>query len=90
VAILKQILRRKLALFGLVVILVVVAAALFAPWIVPFSPDEQLFDGLTLEGARAPASASASSAPTTMSRRSTWPAGAMATRWSRNTCRAAS
>ncbi|WP_052120767.1 ABC transporter permease [Inquilinus limosus] len=53
-AILKQILRRKLALFGLVVILVVVAAALFAPWIVPFSPDEQLFDGLTLEGAPLP------------------------------------
>ncbi|MGO4126061.1 ABC transporter permease [Inquilinus sp. YAF38] len=50
-AILSQLLRRKLALFGLVVILVVVAAALLAPWIVPFSPDEQLFDGLTLEGA---------------------------------------
>ncbi|MGO1077050.1 ABC transporter permease [Inquilinus sp. CA228] len=50
-AILSQLLRRKLALFGLVIILVVVAAALLAPWIVPFSPDEQLFDGLTLEGA---------------------------------------
>lgn len=50
-AILSQLLRRKLALFGLIVILVVVAAALLAPWIVPFSPDEQLFDGLTLEGA---------------------------------------
>ena len=49
--ILSQLLRRKLALFGLVIILVVVAAALLAPWIVPFSPDEQLFDGLTLEGA---------------------------------------
>jgi peptide/nickel transport system permease protein len=53
-AILSQLLRRKLALFGLVVILVVVAAALLAPWIVPFSPDEQLFDGLTLEGAPLP------------------------------------
>jgi peptide/nickel transport system permease protein len=51
VAILSQLLRRKLALFGLIVILVVVGAALLAPWIVPFSPDEQLFDGLTLEGA---------------------------------------
>ncbi|MFE0757938.1 ABC transporter permease [Inquilinus sp. NPDC058860] len=50
-AILSQLLRRRLALFGLLVILVVVAAALLAPWIVPFSPDEQLFDGLTLEGA---------------------------------------
>jgi peptide/nickel transport system permease protein len=54
VAILSQLLRRKLALFGLLVILVVVAAALLAPWIVPFSPDEQLFDGLTLEGAPLP------------------------------------
>lgn len=53
-AILSQLLRRKLALFGLLVILVVVAAALLAPWIVPFSPDEQLFDGLTLEGAPLP------------------------------------
>ncbi|MGL4962640.1 MAG: ABC transporter permease [Inquilinus sp.] len=53
-AILKQLLRRKLAVFGLLVILVVVAAALLAPWIVPFSPDEQLFDGLTLEGAPLP------------------------------------
>jgi peptide/nickel transport system permease protein len=54
VAILSQLLRRKLALFGLIVILVVVGAALLAPWIVPFSPDEQLFDGLTLEGAPLP------------------------------------
>uniref|UniRef100_UPI00378498D3 ABC transporter permease n=1 Tax=Inquilinus sp. TaxID=1932117 RepID=UPI00378498D3 len=53
-AILSQLLRRKLALFGLIVILVVVGAALLAPWIVPFSPDEQLFDGLTLEGAPLP------------------------------------
>ncbi|WP_225768201.1 ABC transporter permease [Inquilinus sp. Marseille-Q2685] len=53
-AILSQLLRRKLALFGLLVILVVVAAALLAPWIVPFPPDEQLFDGLTLEGAPLP------------------------------------
>ncbi|WP_186002923.1 ABC transporter permease [Mycobacterium sp. KBS0706] len=53
-AILNQLLRRRLALFGLLVILVVVAAALLAPWIVPFSPDEQLFDGLTLEGAPLP------------------------------------
>jgi len=54
VAILRQLLRRKLALFGLLVILVVVAAALFAPWIAPFSPDDQLFDGLTIEGAPLP------------------------------------
>ncbi|WP_026873622.1 ABC transporter permease [Inquilinus limosus] len=53
-AILSQLLRRKLALFGLLVILVVVAAAVFAPWVAPFSPDEQMFDGLTLEGAPLP------------------------------------
>src|SRR5690349_24262521 len=53
-AILSQLLRRRLALFGVLVILVVVAAAIFAPWIVPFPPDDQLFDGLTLEGAPLP------------------------------------
>jgi peptide/nickel transport system permease protein len=52
--VLKQLLRRKLALFGLAVILVIVGAAVFAPWIVPFSPDDQMFDGLTLEGAPLP------------------------------------
>jgi peptide/nickel transport system permease protein len=53
-SVLKQLLRRKLALFGLAVILVIVGAAVFAPWIVPFSPDDQMFDGLTLEGAPLP------------------------------------
>ncbi|MDR6290965.1 MULTISPECIES: ABC transporter permease [Inquilinus] len=52
--VLRQLLRRKLALFGLAVILVIVGAAIFAPWIVPFSPDDQMFDGLTLEGAPLP------------------------------------
>ena len=46
--------RRPLALFGLIVILVVVLAAIFAPLIAPFPPDEQLFEGLTLEGAPLP------------------------------------
>ena len=49
--VLGRIIRRPLAAFGLVVIVVTVAAALFAPWIVPFDPNEQFFDGLTLEGA---------------------------------------
>ena len=49
--VLGRIIRRPLATFGLVVIVVTVAAALFAPWIVPFDPNEQFFDGLTLEGA---------------------------------------
>jgi len=46
-----RLLRRPLAAFGLVVISFVVGAALFAPWLVPFNPNEQFFDGLTLEGA---------------------------------------
>ncbi|MBA3910772.1 MAG: peptide ABC transporter permease [Rhodobacter sp.] len=45
---------RKLALVGLVLIGLVVAGALFAPWIAPFDPNDQMFDGLTLEGAPMP------------------------------------
>lgn len=51
---LRRLVRRKLALLGLVLILVVVAGAVLAPWIAPYAPDEQLFDGLTLEGAPLP------------------------------------
>lgn len=43
--------RRPLALFGLAVIVIVVSAAIAAPLIAPFLPDDQRFDGLTLEGA---------------------------------------
>ncbi|MFZ5791734.1 MAG: ABC transporter permease [Pseudomonadota bacterium] len=46
--------RDKLALAGLGVILVTVAVALLAPWIAPYDPFEQFFDGLTLEGAPLP------------------------------------
>nr|WP_246849684.1 ABC transporter permease [Rubellimicrobium arenae] len=46
--------RRPLAVLGLVIIAVTVAAALAAPWIAPFGRDEQLFEGLTLEGAPMP------------------------------------
>jgi peptide/nickel transport system permease protein len=49
--------RRPLALFGLVAILLVVVAAVFAPWLAPYPPDEQFFDGLTLEGAPLPPNA---------------------------------
>jgi peptide/nickel transport system permease protein len=49
--------RRPLALSGLVTILVVVLAAIFAPLLAPYAPNEQLFDGLTLEGAPLPPSA---------------------------------
>ncbi len=51
---LARLLRRKLALFGLAIILLVVAGAVFAPWVAPFDPNEQMFDGLTLEGAPMP------------------------------------
>ncbi len=49
-----RLLRRPLAVLGLVLIALVVGAALAAPWIAPFAPQEQLFDGLTLEGAPLP------------------------------------
>ncbi len=52
-----RLLKRKMALVGLVLIAVVVAGAVLAPLIAPFQPDEQLFDGLTLEGAPLPPNA---------------------------------
>ena len=51
---LRRLLQRKLAVFGLGVIALVVLAAVFAPLIAPFPPDQQNFDGLTLEGAPVP------------------------------------
>lgn len=42
--------RDRLALGGLVVIVIFIAAAVLAPAIAPYSPSEQFFDGLTLEG----------------------------------------
>ncbi|MCU0904656.1 MAG: ABC transporter permease [Tabrizicola sp.] len=51
---LARLFRRKMALFGLVIIALVVAGAVFAPWIAPFDPNDQMFDGLTLEGAPMP------------------------------------
>ncbi len=54
---LKAILHRPAALFGLVIVALVVLMAVFAPVLAPYSPDEQMFDGLTLEGAPLPPSA---------------------------------
>lgn len=51
---LARLLRRKLAVFGLILIVIVVVGALFAPWVAPFGPNEQHFDGLTIEGAPLP------------------------------------
>jgi peptide/nickel transport system permease protein len=52
--VLKEMLRQPAALFGLVIVLAVIVLAIGAPWIAPFSPDDQMFDGLTLEGAPLP------------------------------------
>ena len=49
-----RLLRRPSTLFGLAVVVVAVAAALLAPLLAPYPPDEQFFDGLTLEGAPLP------------------------------------
>jgi peptide/nickel transport system permease protein len=49
--VLRRLIKRRLALFGFALILIVLVGAVLAPWIAPYAPDEQLFDGLTLEGA---------------------------------------
>jgi len=43
--------RDPLAMVGMATIVVISLAALSAPWIAPFDPREQFFEGLTLEGA---------------------------------------
>ena len=48
---------RPSSLVALIVILLVVACALGAPWLAPYSPDDQPFDGLSLDGAPLPPSA---------------------------------
>jgi peptide/nickel transport system permease protein len=50
----REIGRQPAALFGLIVIALVILAALGAPLFAPFDPNEQMFDGLTLEGAPMP------------------------------------
>ena len=54
--VLKAMLRQPAALFGLIVVVAVMAMAIAAPLIAPYSPDNQMFDGLTLEGAPMPPS----------------------------------
>ena len=51
---LARLLQRKLAVFGLMLITVVLAGAVFAPLLAPFPPDMQNFDGLTIQGAPMP------------------------------------
>jgi peptide/nickel transport system permease protein len=52
--VLARLLRRKLPLFGALVIGLAVAVAASAPFIAPYDPAAQHFDGLTLEGAPLP------------------------------------
>lgn len=49
-----QLLRRPLGVAGLVIVVLTVAGAIFAPWLTPYAPNAQMFDGLTLEGAPMP------------------------------------
>lgn len=53
----RRLVRRPLALTGLVIIAMTVAGALLAPYLTGYDPNEQMFDGLTLEGAPLPPSA---------------------------------
>ena len=46
-----QLLKRPLAVIGLFLILITVLGAIFAPSLTPFEPNDQMFDGLTLQGA---------------------------------------
>lgn len=50
----KRLRRDRLAVGGLAVVAIAVSAALAAPWIAPFDPSAQFFDGLTLEGSPLP------------------------------------
>ncbi|WP_198292716.1 ABC transporter permease [Mesorhizobium sp. STM 4661] len=50
----RQLLKRRLAVLGLAIVAIVVAGAILAPWLTGYDPNEQMFDGLTLEGAPLP------------------------------------
>ncbi|WP_411908571.1 ABC transporter permease [Mesorhizobium sp. ES1-4] len=53
----RRLVRRRLALLGLVIVAIVVAGAIMAPWLTGYDPNEQMFDGLTIEGSPLPPSA---------------------------------
>ncbi|MBX8785618.1 ABC transporter permease, partial [Ochrobactrum sp. GRS2] len=53
-SIMRRLLQRKLAVVGLLIILICVGGAVFAQWLAPFDPNEQFFEGLTIEGAPMP------------------------------------
>ncbi|MEX5600672.1 ABC transporter permease [Pseudophaeobacter sp. C1-32P7] len=49
-----ELMTRPRSAFGMVIIILMVGAALLAPWIMPHDPFEQSFDGLSLAGAPLP------------------------------------
>jgi len=51
---LKLLCQRPANIFALLVVIVLVGSAIFAPWLAPYDPTEQFFDGLTIEGAPLP------------------------------------
>ena len=53
----RRLVKRRLALLGLVIVAIVVAGAILAPWLTGYDPNEQMFDGLTIEGSPLPPSA---------------------------------
>ena len=50
----RRLVGRASVVFGVIVILLAIAGAIFAPALAPFDPNAQMFDGLTLEGAPLP------------------------------------
>ncbi|BCM22336.1 ABC transporter permease [Mesorhizobium sp. J8] len=55
--VLRRLVKRPLALLGLLIVAIVVAGAILAPWLTGYDPNEQMFDGLTLEGSPLPPNA---------------------------------
>jgi peptide/nickel transport system permease protein len=53
----RRLVKRRLALLGLIIVAIVVAGAILAPWLTGYDPNEQMFDGLTIEGSPLPPSA---------------------------------
>ncbi|TPJ06477.1 ABC transporter permease [Mesorhizobium sp. B2-8-1] len=50
----RRLVKRRLAVLGLVIVAIVLAGAILAPWLTGYDPNEQMFDGLTLEGSPLP------------------------------------
>ncbi|ESZ44332.1 MULTISPECIES: ABC transporter permease [unclassified Mesorhizobium] len=53
----RRLVKRRLALLGLIIVAIVIAGAVLAPRLTGYDPNEQMFDGLTIEGSPLPPSA---------------------------------